>query len=173
VFNENNGKFEFMDFERDHQKMSTLFEHFIYNYFKRCKTDWKIRREEISWSITNDFGGEDYLPKMKTDMVLERPDRKIIIDAKFYHAPLISSGIGYALKYRSTNLYQLNTYLTHLANSKSHPCNANAEGMLLYPVLQPIPRLDVEMLGHRIRVESIDLNQGWRAIGEGLEGLVG
>ncbi len=172
VFNEGEGKFEFMDFERDHQKMSALFEHFVFNYFKRHRLDWKVKHETIYWDVEEGGIGIKHLPEMNTDITMEQPDRKIVIDTKFYQEPMKSRYPGSPKKFASTNLYQLNAYLTHLAKCPSHQCNAHAEGMLLYPVLKPIPRLDVEMLGHRIRVESIDLNQDWREIGEGLEGLV-
>ena len=164
VFNEKEGKYGFMDFERDHQKMSTLFEHFVFNYFKRHLNNWKVRRENIHWHYEEGGIGVDYLPLMQTDITLERYDRKVIIDAKFYQEPMKSRFPGSPKKFASSNLYQLNAYLTHVAQSDSHPCNSKAEGMLLYPVLQPIPKLDVEMLGHRIRVESIDLNQDWKEI---------
>jgi len=173
VFNEKEGKFGFLDFERDHQKMSTLFEHFIFNFYKRHLTNWtKVRRENIHWHYEKGGIGMDYLPIMKTDITLERYDRKVVIDAKFYQEPMKSRFPGSPKKFASANLYQLNAYLTHLAKSQSHPCNNNAEGILLYPVLQPIPRLDVEMLGHRIRVESIDLNQEWGGISKGLENIL-
>ncbi len=109
---------------------------------------------------------------VETDITLERYERKVIIDAKFYQEPMKSRFPGSPKKFASPNLYQLNAYLTHLAHSDSHPCNQTAEGMLLYPVLQPIPRLDVEMLGHRIRVESIDLNQDWRGISKCLDDIL-
>lgn len=172
VFNEKEGKYGFMDFERDHQKMSALFEHFIFNYFKRHLNNWKVRRENIYWQYEEGGIGVDYLPLMQTDITLERYDRKVIIDAKFYQEPMKSRFPGSPKKFASSNLFQLNAYLTHVAQSDSHPCNSKAEGMLLYPVLQPIPKLDVEMLGHRIRVESIDLNQDWKGISEDLEALL-
>lgn len=168
TFNESQGKYEFMDFERDHQKMSNLFEHFIFNFYKKHLDGWRVRREIIDWYVEDGGIGAEYLPEMRTDITLERPDRKLVIDAKFYHEPMKSSYEGSAKKFTSANLYQLNAYLTHLAGNPSHPCNLTAEGMLLYPVLQPIPRLDVEMLGHRIHIESLDLNQPWRVIGERL-----
>jgi len=171
VFNENRGKFEFMDFERDHAKMSALFEKFVYNYFKHHLTGWNVKRENIRWSVEPGSIGAQYLPEMKTDITLEKPDRKMVIDTKFYTEPMKSRYVGSTEKYTAANLYQLNAYLTHLAQSTSHPCNAAAEGMLLYPVLQPLPPFDGIMLGHRIRVASIDLNQEWQVIGAALERL--
>lgn len=173
VFNEEEGKYEFLDFERDHQKMAKLFEHFVFNYYKKHLSGWRVKREIINWAIEEGGIGIDYLPEMRTDITLEQPTRKLVIDAKFYQEPMKSSFTGSARKYASANLYQLNAYLTHLARSRSHLCNSEAEGMLLYPVLQPIPRLDVTMFGHRMRVESIDLNKSWREIGDRLYELVG
>lgn len=173
VFNEDEGKYNFLDFEKDHHKMSTLFENFIFNYYKRHIRNWKtVRREIIHWSYEEGGIGTRFLPEMKTDITIERYDRKVVIDAKFYQEPMKSSYPGSVKKYASANLYQLNAYLTHLAESPGHPCNAHAEGILLYPVLTPIPRLDMQMLGHRIRVESVDLNQDWRGIGESLDGIL-
>lgn len=172
VFNEAEGKYGFLDFERDHQKMSTLFEHFIFNYYKKHLKNWKVKRENIQWHYEEGGVGTEYLPMMQTDITLERYDRKLIIDAKFYQEPMKSRFPGSSKKFASTNLYQLNAYLTNLAKSKKHPCNDKAEGMLLYPVLKPIKRLDANMLGHRIRIESIDLNQNWRKISEDLNKIM-
>ncbi len=173
VFNENEGKYEFMDFEREHQSMARLFENFIFNYYKRHLVGWKVQREKINWNVEEGGIGVDFLPEMRTDITLESPERKMVIDAKFYQEPMKGSFPGSVKKFASANLYQLNTYLMHLAGNYRHKCNATAEGMLLYPVLQAIERLDVNFSGHRIRIESIDLNQSWRKIGESLEDLVG
>ena len=172
VFNEEEGKYGFLDFERSHQKMSTLFEHFIFNYYKKHQKNWKVKRENIQWHYEEGGIGVDHLPMMQTDITLERFDRKLIIDAKFYQEPMKSRVPGSPKKFASTNLYQLHAYLSNLAKSDKHPCNYKAEGMLLYPVLKPIKRLDANMLGHRIRIESIDLNQNWRDISEDLNKLL-
>jgi len=52
------------------------------------------------------------------------------------------------------------THLSRLATNKTQPGISNEKGILLYPILNPILRLDVELHDHRIRVESIDFNQG-------------
>jgi len=174
VFNEEEGKYSFLDFERDHQKMSALFENFVFNYYKRhIGNDWKVRKHEKILFHSGEGGeGIEYLPIMETDISLERYDCKVIIDTKFYQDPMRSRFIGSPRKFVSDNLYQLNAYLTHVARSTSHPCNKTAEGILLYPVLYPIPRLDTSMLGHRVRVESVDLNQEWREIGRSLVAII-
>jgi len=172
VFNEDNGKYQFLDFEREHQKMSTLFEAFIRNYYKKHLKEWTVRQETIKWLTDSDGIGKMYLPQMKTDITLESPLRKIVIEIKFWQDPMQRKKQEYREKYSSVNLYQLNAYLTNLEMSKSHPCNKIAEGLLLYPVLQPIPRMDVTIRGHRFRVESINLNQEWKKIGESLEQLL-
>ena len=57
-----------------------------------------------------------------------RPDRKLILDCKYYQEALVSRYD--ALRFRSGNLYQLNAYLT---NKAVEPGWENVEGMLLYP----------------------------------------
>ncbi|HZK08262.1 MAG TPA: hypothetical protein VFC92_08685 [Bacteroidales bacterium] len=173
TLNENEGKYEFLDFERDHQRMATLFEKFIFNYYKRHLKNWRVKREVINWNVDEGGIGSIFLPEMRTDITLESPERKMVIDAKFYQEPMKSRFPGSVKKFASANLYQLNTYIMHLAGNPRHKCNATAEGMLLYPVLQAIERLDVNFSGHRIRIESIDLNQNWRELGARLEELVG
>lgn len=172
VFNENKGKYEFIDFERDHQKMSHLFERFIFNYYKRHAVDWKVKRDIIHWHCEKGGVGEEFLPVMETDISLEKKDRKIVIDAKFYQQPMQSRNHYSAPKFDSAHLYQLFSYLNNLAKDESQCCNSTAEGMLLYPVIEPIPRLDKIISGHHIRVESIDLNQDWKSIGRDLERLI-
>ena len=74
-----------------------------------------------------------------------------------------------ALRFRSGNLYQLHAYLT---NKAAEPGWENVEGMLLYP--SNGYRLDHTFTlhnRHKIRVSTIDLQQGWMDIETELLGL--
>ena len=51
------------------------------------------------------------LPRMITDVTVAWPDRKLILDCKYYQEALVSRFD--ALRFRCGNLYQLNPYLTN------------------------------------------------------------
>ena len=164
VFNENRGVYEFLDFERDHQRMAALFERFVFNFYKRhLGPPWRVRSEDIRWQYEPGGIGVEYLPKMQTDITIEGPDRKLIIDTKFYQDPLEGQ---WSRRFHTANLYQLHAYLSNVARTDFHPRNPQAEGMLLYARTADaeLPRLDARILGHRFRVESIDLDQPWKGI---------
>jgi len=55
----------------------------------------------------------DYLPTMNTDISLDSPERKIIMDAKYYRE-VFQSNYG-SDSIHSGNLYQLYAYVSNLA----------------------------------------------------------
>ena len=109
------------------------------------------------------------LPRMITDVTVAWPDRKLILDCKYYQEALVSRYD--ALRFRSGNLYQLNAYLT---NKAAEPGWENAEGMLLYPSNGYSFDHAFTLHGnHRIRVSTINLQQVWTEISTDLLGLFG
>src|ERR1700761_6701311 len=110
------------------------------------------------------------LPLMRTDVVLTSRARRIVIDTKYYEH--IFQEYRGTPKVRSTHLYQLLSYLTNLSASTTtdvpHP-----EGMLLYPAVREEFHKPYTLLGHRVVVQSVDLNQPWRAIHQALLRSVG
>jgi 5-methylcytosine-specific restriction enzyme subunit McrC len=160
-------------------RLPTLFEAFVSNFYKRhLPAPWRHRgRQDIQWALlTDDPSASAFLPKMQTDITLEHPDRKLIIDTKFYG----SGGLTSNAKFESANLYQLNAYLTQLArqaalggNSRPHPCDDRADGMLLYAAVGDVaPFASFAMPPHRITVASVDLRGDWRAIESHLLALI-
>lgn len=172
VFNEKSGNYEFVDFQRDRKRLAKLFETFIRKFYAKMLLNWTVSAEEIKWKL--DSGESILLPGMHTDISLKHEIRKIIIETKFYEKALLPDRWGGCDKFNSKHLYQLFAYLCNLEGNNSKPLNKTAEGMLLYPVnTEIIPKLDVVVKGHRMRVESIDLNQDWRCIEKCLMELIG
>ena len=66
----------------DDQLMSSLYEKFLLNYFKKEHPYLLTHSPHIDWQI--DDGMDSLLPKMKTDVTLEYENKILIIDAKFY-----------------------------------------------------------------------------------------
>ena len=109
---------------------------------------------------------------MEADVILESPERRIILDTKFYQDALArrrGSGTG---KLHSDNLYQL---LAYLRNSQAtRPDGAPHDGILLYPQVGEEPlRAEVRLEGFRIQARTVNLDQDWRLVHEEMLGTIG
>lgn len=170
LVSEKPGASEFKDFVRDHRQMAALFERFVF-HFLRQHTRFAVAREDIRWRWTPANAGADgLLPKMQTDISLTSADRKLIIDCKF--TPEATQHHHEAEKLRSAHLYQINAYMDNLEGKFADTC----EMMLLYPAADPAAarRFPAEFVhrDHRIRICTINLNQPWQGIHNGLLALV-
>ena len=128
-------------------------------------------RRRIDWAdaYAEDAANRARIPVMEADVILESPERRIILDTKFYRDALArgrGSGTG---KLHSNNLYQLLAYLRN--RQATRPAGARHEGILLYPQVGSEPlRADIRLEGFRIQARTVDLDQDWPAIhGEMLE----
>jgi 5-methylcytosine-specific restriction enzyme subunit McrC len=104
---------------------------------------------------------------MEADVILEAPDRRIIMDAKYYREALGGRSGG---KLRSDNLYQLLAYLR--SREATEAPGARHEGILLYPMVDASLGVEVCLDGFRIHARSIDLAQDWRNIHEDMLALI-
>ncbi len=96
------GKIHFKDFVTIYEKeLASLYENFVFNFYKKELTNIKVHRPIINWNLESDpfTNNEEYLPLMKTDIVLEKVDSQLIIDTKFYKN-FLENG-----KLNSANLY--------------------------------------------------------------------
>ncbi|WP_168123940.1 restriction endonuclease [Paenibacillus sp. HB172176] len=144
---------------QDEQRLSSLYEKFIFSFYKR-ETDYLVSRPQIQWSV--DDGFTDALPIMQTDIVLQRGNKTLIVDAKFYSENMAVRFEGGASKQKSGNLYQIFTYIT---NWERKPAEI-VGGMLLYArttaLHQPIHKY--KMNGNEISIVTLDLNQDFNGI---------
>lgn len=158
---EHKGKRRFRDILRDQTVMHRLFEDFVRSFAIRHLAGAKVSAMPIKWCATdlNDTSSA-LLPGMITDVTIAWPDRKLILDCKYYHEALVTRYD--ALRFRSSNLYQLHAYLTNMAIESGWE---NSEGMLLYPSNGYSFNHAFTLHGrHRIHVCTIDLNQPWQVI---------
>lgn len=107
-------------------------------------------------------------PQMRTDITLNSGSHTLIIDAKFYERSLQQGQWG-KHTIHSGNLYQLLSYVQNMAART----DASVSGLLLYArTTAPIqPAMDLTILGHRIRVETLDLQQSWPEIASQLDAI--
>ena len=165
------------------ERLPGLFEAFVRNFYTKHlvgSDGWtSARRRNLEWqweALTQ--GGQSLLPLMETDITLEHPDRKIILDTKFYNTGGISKE-----KFHSSNMYQLNSYVTQCAmeararlergEKPRHPHDINCEGMLLYATVGDNDfHHTFAMPPHKMAVATVNLAMRWEAIENRLNTII-
>ena len=175
LVNEHTGETRFRDILRDKTRMSTVFERFVFNFYRREHDGFRASSRRLSWQASAPVDEHlEWLPGMNTDVTLESPDRVIIIDTKYYQKTLQTGRWG-GERVHSENLYQLYAYLRSFDRAEKGDGGRGKpiiEGMLLYPVVEQEVRLDYEIDGYRVQICTVDLAQSWREIEEELMGIV-
>jgi 5-methylcytosine-specific restriction enzyme subunit McrC len=92
LVSEEPGKSKFRDFLQDERQMAYLFEEFVRNFYKIEARKCKVSREDIVWwaKPLDEISGK-FLPKMVTDISIERDNSKVVIDTKYYKDALVTS----------------------------------------------------------------------------------
>ena len=161
---ENLGTVHFRDFRRNDARMWALFEEFVTGFYRREQSTFRVNRggRRIGWWEVGAASDDDLakIPVMEADLLLDGPERRIIMDTKYYAEAL--GGRQGGGKLRSGNLYQLLAYLRN--RQATRPIGPRHEGILLYPEVDAPLAADVQLEGFRIQALTIDLAQDWRAI---------
>lgn len=161
---ENEGELTFVDFTRDERKMAYLFENFVRNFYCKEQNQYSVGSKKISWQLIGD--SQDYLPSMYTDITLDNPMKRIIIDTKFYQQTLAKH---YAKeKVHSHNIYQLFSYLINQRSNTDHQKTHTTTGILLYPTIDAEYNFSYQFEQHPIYIRTIDLNTDSSKIAERL-----
>ena len=164
---ERTGSTAFRDFRQDQAIMWALFEEFVTGFYEREQRVYDVnpgvgRRIHWAEAKAEDDANRARIPVMTADVILESPERRIILDTKYYQDALArrhGTGTG---KLHSGNLYQLLAYLRN--RQATNPGRPMHEGILLYPeVGQPL-RADVRLEGFRVQARTVNLDQAWRNI---------
>ena len=165
------GRLRFHDFLQDEVAMRMIFEKFVFNFSKRHFPEAEVSAMQIRWDReTHDLETERLIPVMKTDVTLKWPERKVILDCKYYKKALVGGQYG-GERFDTSNLYQLHSYLI---NQAVHPGWNDVEGILLYPSNGYSLNHEFTLHGkHRVRILTIDLQQRWQQIESDLMALLG
>ncbi|MGP4080622.1 5-methylcytosine restriction system specificity protein McrC [Pseudalkalibacillus sp. R45] len=155
---------KFINFEQDSKAMVYLYEDFVRNFYRKELPESRVYRENIYWNAEGE--DLDYLPIMQTDISIEMYDRKIIMDTKYYQNATSSRFNNEKLI--SGNLYQLHAYLSNFINKDKK----DLTGVLLYPTVDKDLDLYYKILGSKVKVCTVDLNQDWRKIHQRLLSIV-
>jgi 5-methylcytosine-specific restriction enzyme subunit McrC len=153
--------YRFADFSQE--QLEVIFQSFVRNFFAHHQTDYRVSAERIRWQQTvADETTLRYLPTMLTDVSLESPTRKLVIETKFYGRTLRRHHLSEDKDtINSSHLYQLFAYLQNLS-TRDH---RTVDGLLLYAQAEEDLCLDLKMFGHEVRVATIDLSSSPEEIG--------
>lgn len=163
---QSDGSTKLMDF-LDEQRTCKLYEKFILEYYrKEFKNQLVTNASQISWQLDNEENS--MLPVMQSDIMLQRDDRVLIIDAKYYQHSTQVHFDKYTI--HSGNLYQIFTYVKNKEyelREKEH----TVSGMLLYAKTDEeiYPNNVYQMSGNQITVRTLDLNLPFDEIAEQLD----
>ena len=140
--------------------MAALYEKFILNFYKKELPNVTVHSPIFEWNKDVDFThiGENFLPVMRTDIVLQTKHRQLSIDAKYYTNALQIRNVGDAKKLISSNLYQIYTYINNST------FNGEKAGMLIYPVVDTEFDFTYSIQGKKIYVKTLNLNSKWENI---------
>lgn len=166
---ESEGSKKMMDFSDD-QRMSRLYENFIYEYFKKEYAEIEVSAPYINWQL--DDGYDSMLPRMMTDVVLSKDKKILIIDAKFWSSTTQTYYDSRTI--HSNNLYQMFSYVKN-KEEELKDLDYQVIGMLLYAETdQEIqPDESYKMSGNRIDVRTLNLNTKSKEIEKQLKEIAG
>lgn len=153
----------------DEQRMSRLYEKFILEYYARECPQVKAAAAQIPWAL--DDGVNVLLPVMRSDIMLTRGSRVLIIDAKYYAHTTQLRYDTHTL--HSNNLYQIFTYVKN-KDTEFGDAPHEVSGMLLYARTDELIQPDhvYRMSGNKISVRTLDLNREFPEIAAQLNGIV-
>jgi 5-methylcytosine-specific restriction enzyme subunit McrC len=158
----------FSDIVRDEKKMPFVFQEFVRNFFA-IESEFNVTPLALRWdAVSDDVESLKMLPTMATDIHLEKGQRRIIIDTKYYKEPLQEHHGKQSI--HSAHLYQLFSYLKNAEARDS--TYLNAEGVLLYPAVGEKLAVKVNIQGHPVQINSINLDQPWQMIRADLLGVL-
>lgn len=165
------GGTRFLDVGPEELVMWRVFEKFAARFYRR-ETHYRVRPQtRLQWWALESVGpgSEGRIPQMRPDLLLSTPERRIILDTKYYKG----GGLGDedAAKLRAGHLYQMFAYVMNRERAK--PDGPQHEGILLYPTVGRETRVEFRTHGHRFQARSVDLGRPWREVHAGMVGVLG
>lgn len=162
------GNFLLMEFF-DEQRMSHLYETFLFEFFKQEYPHLIVSASRIPWGL--DDGVADKLPVMQTDIMIKKDNRILIIDAKYYNHTMQVHFETNTI--HSAHLYQIFTYVKNKEFELKKE-GVVVSGLLLYARTDEEiqPNQIYQMSGNQIGVKTLDLNQEFSLIRKELDAII-
>ena len=153
----------------DDQHMHSLYESFIREYYRyHYGNEVSVSASFVDWDVPEGSEGIELLPKMKTDITLQKGEKTLIIDAKYYSHTMQHHFDSNT--FHSANMYQIFTYVKNFDKEQT----GNVSGMLLYARTNEAiqPNNDYVIGGNKISVKTLDLNCNFDIIKEQLNTII-
>lgn len=166
---EKSGKHTLLNINRDELTLYDIYEKFVAEFYKYHLKDWNVKPQStIYWPSLEP---SDYLPVMKPDIILEHKETKkiIILDTKFTKKSIIK-GQWDNLTFNRDHLFQIYSYIKSQEDKSEY--YSKSTGLLLYPTITNKLSETIDIQGHKIRWESINLAQPWENIEQDLLKLI-
>jgi len=149
---------------RDEIVLCSLFETFVRNFYAEHLKGCRVKDNWLKW---DGFGLDEIsdrmLPGLHTDVTIDGPDTRIILDCKFYQNALAGGQV--VDKVIGAHLFQLLAYLQNARQTfRNWSEGQEPRGILLYPAVQKSFDLRYQLMGLDIQVCSVNLDQPWQKI---------
>ena len=152
------------------EHMAALYEKFILEYYRQHHGELNPSAAYVEWNLDedNDDIAIKFLPNMKTDIMLKKGDRTLIIDAKYYTHTMQQNFDKYSL--HSANMYQIFAYVKNMDKNST----GKVSGVLLYAKTEETmtPDFKYSIGGNIISASTLDLSKDFKIIEEKLENLI-
>ena len=163
------GSYKLLSFSDEH--MERLYEKFILEYYKQHHPELDPKSAQITWNLTEepDQTMIQFLPKMQTDITLQKGKKVLIIDAKYYGKSMAQNYSKETL--RSAHLYQIFAYVKNMDTANT----GNVSGLLLYAKTEDemFPEGEPFVIGgNSIGARTMDLNKSFEMIKAQLDNIV-
>ncbi|WP_084726546.1 5-methylcytosine restriction system specificity protein McrC [Sporobacter termitidis] len=152
----------------DDQQMNRLYEKFVLYYYRKEHPELSVNAGYINWNV--DDGIDDFLPRMKSDIILSNGTKALIIDTKYYSHTTQTNLLYGSTTLISTNMYQIFTYVKNY----DRQLTGDVSGLLLYAKTDEeiTPNNDYIIGGNKISVKTLDLGGDWKEIKHQLDSTI-
>lgn len=173
LLNQEAGQRNLLTPETDEEWLRKLYERAVAGFYRHrlAQSGWQVvAGGTLQWPVSGASSGlQSVLPSMKTDVVLERVDRRIVIDTKF--TSILTKNQFGVPRLKRDHLFQIYAYIRSREGTPDALAETT-EGLLLYPAVGLDVTEEATFQGHRVRFWTVDLAAEPRAIAERLLSVV-
>lgn len=139
--------------------LGLVFQRFVRNFLAWEQSSYRVTAPWIRWhGIVASDEDMSVLPVMQTDILLQKSDRALLIDTKYYATTMTEHHD--VSRIRPQHLYQVFTYLTNVRPTVT----GRLDGLILYPQVERPLRARFQFSDFGITVATIDLSRSWQNI---------
>ena len=158
------GRYRVLAFSEE--DMALLFERFVLEYYRKEHPKLNADAPRVDWNLKKNQKSKRLMPSMKTDIVLDMGERKLIIDTKYY-GHILQERFG-KVEVRSQHCYQVFSYMMNFDRKRS----GKVDGMLLYAKTEgdeALNSMERFVFGNRFFIRTLDLNLEFEKIKKQLD----